>query len=628
MSSSRALRCVFLVLFVFAAGLHAQQADLNNTDQISQDVVSFLRAELAAHVSDIKSLDPPQERVVGALTVGEFSWGAFMRSLASYADLSGDRQLAGRDIPKLIGQVGLIEARDGGKTFAQLYAAIALRHFGNDLERNAVWQSLSNQEQAQWRSLLDPARFYDFKNRKVINLPENYFGVAARVAAIDFQLGIITDRTVVDDILNRAAEQFTRGSLYADDGYPAGRFDRYSNEYARYVYLAAEDAGRKDLMSAMELSLKAQMKLWWDLLSPDGYGYPWGRSLGAISYIDTMEIVGFLAGHPQFRPASLPELGAAYRAAWRWLKHDYQRERHLLNVFAFGRGNYSYINKEREWQQTGAFFGKVAGAQIWFNDGTKRESLSSIPPDWQRPDLARFEYFRKGDRPAGVWIVRQGNLRFVLPIVLGTKPGMSDYLPAPYDLVGFAPPVEQIFPTLTPFLELADGTVIVAADGADGIEPSADGRTLHATWRRWTRMGGKAGNVATEDLRSEVTWKIEGDSLVRTEELTASKPITIRRMWVSLPSTGSSVDTEFKFGRRVDVFHSDEGDLEASITDSDFPFTATLHANGNSKLGMGSRGAVPLYLEWECRSVELTTTSPRHWILKLKASRIPFPFPG
>lgn len=58
------------------------------------------------------------------------------------------------------------------------------------------------------------------------------------------------------------------------------------------------------------------MQLRWDLLSEDGYGYSWGRSLGAISYMDTMEIAAFLGKYPEFRPSPLPQLAAAYFAAW------------------------------------------------------------------------------------------------------------------------------------------------------------------------------------------------------------------------------------------------------------------------------------------------------------------------
>ena len=166
----------------------AQALDVVNTVQYSTDVSGFLRKELSAHVADLRStpghdlFDPPPERVVGVLASGEFSWGTFLRALASYSELSGERTLAGRDLPQVIGKAGLIEARRGGKAFAQMYAAMALCSFGTDLKTNPVWQSLTPQEQAEWRSLLDPSRFYDRKTRHVIDLPENYFGVAPRVA--------------------------------------------------------------------------------------------------------------------------------------------------------------------------------------------------------------------------------------------------------------------------------------------------------------------------------------------------------------------------------------------------------------------------------------------------------------
>ena len=66
----------------------------------------FLGKELAAHLSAIKSLDPPPERILGVPTTGEFSWGTFMRSLAAYAETTGNRELAGRDLAKWVGQIG------------------------------------------------------------------------------------------------------------------------------------------------------------------------------------------------------------------------------------------------------------------------------------------------------------------------------------------------------------------------------------------------------------------------------------------------------------------------------------------------------------------------------------------
>jgi hypothetical protein len=83
-------------------------------------------------------------------------------------------------------------------------------------------------------------------------------------------MGVLQDRGFVDSLLDRAAEPFTGGALYADDAGATGRYDRYSNEYARFVYEAAETVGRDDLLKALKPTLTAQMKLWWDLVSPDG----------------------------------------------------------------------------------------------------------------------------------------------------------------------------------------------------------------------------------------------------------------------------------------------------------------------------------------------------------------------
>ena len=618
--------CLFLLFFATLRGWTQQptpatssSSDTVSTNQFSQEVTAFLGREIGAHVADIHSFNPPQARVVGVPTQGMFDWGTFTRAVASYAALSGDKTIAGQDVTHVIGQAGLIEARQGGKTFAQLFGAISLRSFGKDLKTNAVWQALTPDEQTQWRSLLDPGRFYDKKTRHVINLPENYFGVAARIVTMDYQMGIISDRAFVDDLLNRAAEQFTQGGLYSDDNIPTGRYDRYSNEYARFVYESAENVGREDIMKAMEPTLKAQMRTWWDLLSPDGYGYPWGRSLGDISYIDTMEIVAFLAEHPQFRPAPLAQLASAYYAAWQWLEKDYQPKRHLLNVFGFGRGNYSYITPEREWQQTTGFFGKVSGAHASFIKVMNDEHIASFPAHLALPEVARFEYFRKGDRPAGVWLVRRGHLRFALPITTGLQPGISDYLPAPYSLPGYAPPVQQPVPAMTPYLELEDGRTIVAGDGADEITASADGLSLHAVWKRWAVLGTKAGELVDPGITAQVDWKIDGDSLVRTETVSAVKATPIRRFWVIVPTTGNHDATRFEDGHRIDRFDAPEGGLEVMVKQSDWPLQSELYATGDSALGKGSRGYVPLYLNLDARNVVIAPEKPMSWTLVLRA---------
>jgi hypothetical protein len=587
------------------------------TATLRDEVNTFLGKELAAHLSAIESLDPPPDRILGVPTTGEFSWGTFMRSLAAYAETTGNRELAGRDLAKWVGQIGLIESRAGSKAFSQLYAALALRHFGRDLKTNPLWQSLSPEEQKAWRSLLNPERFYDPKTNKVINLAENYLGVASRIASIGFDLGISNDRAFLDKLLDRAAVQFTSGEIYADDAPPTGRFDRYSNEYARYIWEAAEMAGRKDLLDKVRPSLIRQMRLWWDIVSEDGYSYNWGRSQGVVSYLDTPEIAGFLALHPEFRPAPLADIAALYYQAWNYLLHDYRSDAHLLSIFAFGRGNYAYISRDREWQQTTGFFGKLANSHTPIMNALEKEGITTFPVVPSLPQVARFEFFRKTpERSAGVWVVRQGMMRFALPITTGPKPGMSDYLPAPFGLPGFAAPVEQIYPALTPFIELADGRTVVATDGADMIEPGADGRSLRVRWTKWAVVGTPAGKVQDVGLTTEVVWRIEKGTLTREETLSSKQPVSIRRWRLAIPSTHDNLDMEM-LKRGLVRFQSSKGALDVMFG-ADFPVQGSLLATGDTALGRGVHGAIPLHLVFEAQNVDVRPGSPLKSTLILK----------
>lgn len=592
-----------------------------STSTLDQDVRGFLEKELAAHLGDIASLDPPPDRVLGAQTTGEYTWGTFMRSVAAYAQLSGVTTLAGRDLARTIADIGLLEVRLGGTRFSQLYGALSLRHYGADLSKNPLWAALNPDERKKWVYLLDATRFYNPATKQVINLPENYLGVAARIAAMAWEMKLLEGRDLLDPLLDRAAIQFTSGALYADDALPTGRYDRYSNEYARYVWEAAQIAGRRDLLDALRPSLAAQMRLWWDLVNPDGYGYPWGRSLGIVSYLDTLEIAGFLAINPEFRPAPLDQLAAAYYRAWQYLRHDYQDEQHVLSLFDYGRGNFAYISKDREWQQTVGFFGKLAHAHMQLMAGLRDAQIGQFPTTPSLSQVARFEFFNQKNRQAGVWLVRQGALRFALPITTATRPGVADYLPAPHGLPGFAVPVEQGVPALVPFLELEDGRRLVAADGADAIEPTSDGRQLRARWTRWAQLGSKPTEFVDPGITSEVEWRLEGQSLFRTERLTVARSMTLKRWAVSVPTTASQWRTDVVNGERVDRFEGREGRLTIADLESDWPHTVSIRATEDTALSRGARGSVPLILELEARDVQLKPGTSNAWRIELRVDQ-------
>jgi hypothetical protein len=602
------------------SGVRAVDDPPRTVAALAAEIDQFLLREVTAHFAAIPTLDPPPERVLNAKTVGEFSWGTFMRALAAESQHAGARRLADRDVAQWIGRMGLIEARAGSKAFSQMYAALALQHFGEDLERNGVWQSLSAAERDEWRALLDVKRFYDPVSRRVIDLPENYLGVAARVAAIGYRLGLTRDRAPLDALVDRAAEPFSGGRLFADDSPPTGRFDRYSNEYARYVWDAAEQADRQDILAMLRPSIATQMRLWWDLVDgDDGYGYPWGRSLGIVSYLDTLEIVAFLAKHAEFRPGPLADLVAQYALAWNYLRHDFKNETHLLSLFDFGRGNYSYISLDREWQQTTGFFGKAIVAQAMLIPSLTRDKLTAYPAKPALGAVRRFVFFRQTpQRSAGVWLVRQSAaFRFTLPITTGTRPGVADYLPAPHGMPGFAVPVERDVPAMVPYVELEDGRTIVATDGADEIHPSGDAREVRAVWRRWAQIGARSGQLVDPGLTSEVRWTLTDGSLERRETLTAAQPVAIRSWRVAVPTTNALAATSAGAVQLTGGAAS----LRVAVTPPWPGIEPQIQATGNGPLGRGARGAVPLHVVYEARGVRVVPGQPVTWQITLQPSQ-------
>jgi hypothetical protein len=622
-----------LSLVLFTASTQAENVD---REQFAADVTAFLQREITAHTLAVTNLESPQKFVLGVPSAGDFTWGSFMRAITDVSSLTGQTKIAGRDVPQFLGKLGLIESRQGGKTFSQLGAALALRRYGLNLETNALWQSLSPSEQNEWRALLNPERFYDLKTHHVINLPENYMGVASRIAVYDFQMGIATNRAFADDILTRAAGQFLRGALYTDDNLPTGRFDRYSQEYARFIYDASHNLGREDVQTAVEPALKAVMSTWYGLVSPEGYGYPWGRTIGDMSYLDSMEIVGFLAEHPEFRPAPLADLASVYYAAWNSLLHDYETDRHLLNIFGPGRGNYHYMTRERQWQQTTGFLFKSADSLKKLVTALRAEQVAGFPATPNLPNVSRFDFFRKGERQAGVWMSRQGSMHFVLPFTTGTRPGIGDYLPAPHGFPGFAAPVEQLVPALTPFLELDNGQTIAACDGADSVTPVS--LSLHnpvansldrviavnAKWHRWSLINpekhdddlpfGQPEQFIEPGLSAEVIWTPMGpNGLLRSETITASQPVLVRRLRLALPTTADHVvpDEKKELPSNVWRLGGPEGILEFSADMRNVPFTGTVQINrSDSLLGKGTRGPIPLTLMLEATNINVTPEAP------------------
>jgi hypothetical protein len=261
------------------------------------------------------------------------------------------------------------------------------------------------------------------------------------------------------------------------------------------------------------------------------------------------------------------------------------------------------------------FFGKALMAHDTLMRVLAGEKVTSFPVLPNLPPVARFEYFRRGDRPAGVWLVRQGRLGFALPITSGTRPGVADYLPAPHGLPGFAAPVEQSVPAGASYYELPDGRVLAATDGADEIKPGVDGRSLEATWRRFALVGGKTGNLVEPGFTVSITWRIDGATLTRTETVTAARDLSMRRLSFLLSSTATTYTNSASTIR----LSGPDGVLEATPS-GNLQMRSAIRAVGDEPLGRGPRVPIPTHVTYEADSLQLRAGQPQHWVLSLTAS--------
>ncbi len=187
---------------------------------------------------------------------------------------------------------------------------------------------------------------------------------------------------------------------------------------------------------------------------------------------------------------------------------------------------------------------------------------------------------------------------------------------------------------MVPFLELADGRVIAATDGADEIAPAADGKSLRVVWRRWVLIGSKAGQLVDPHILSEIVWHLEGSTLTRDETLKSTEPITIRRWWIAVPTTAAHNESSLVGGRRIDHFHFSQDRTDHSITNlaitnlaitnlaitgwADWPLKISLLATGDTALGRGARGEIPLHLVYESRDMRLAPNRANSWHLVIK----------
>jgi hypothetical protein len=116
-------------------------------------------------------------------------------------------------------------------------------------------------------------------------------------------------------------------------------------------------------------------------------------------------------------------------------------------------------------------------------------------------------------------------------------------------------------------------------------------------------------------LETEVTWSLaDGNNLFRTEAITASKAVTIRRLWMAVPTKADHIATRPEDGTRPDQLTSAHVTFDVRVLSSDWPMQISAFAIGDDSLGRGDRGPIPLNLILETKhEVTLQPNSTKKW---------------
>ncbi|RMG71778.1 MAG: hypothetical protein D6722_06325 [Bacteroidetes bacterium] len=569
------------------------------TEAMATHLQAVLGRELQASLDAIGEPEQMPAYLFGEPTGGGFSATGLPLALARYRLLTGATQLGPHDLRTWIDTRMQRAVGEGGTTFAQLGVAEVLQYEaeGKSLLRTPWWQVQNQTYQDALRAFLQTRRSYDpdrtetWTNADIGGRPNNYYGVALWLSVRATQLGLDAETALTDSLFARCL-----GLLEADGGWlddsknGRGAFDRYHFEFIRFVYEAAGEAGRRDVQARLRPWVKASGRLWWDLVDPvTGLAVHYGRSR-MNAWGDAAELAAFFASHPDLAPAPPEQVAVVFVRAWNhFFTAQYDTTRHLVRMLDFGRGTNGYAGRDRIWGYSIGTLGKMARAGHILLTALRQRGIPSFPVLMDKGNVSRYQAFRAGNPQFGVYVLSEGPfLHTVIP--LAGQGFSSEYLPVPYNLPGIELPVAVEGPLLTPWLTLANGTLLGLTEGAGTVSPHAEG--LGLGWTQWHDAKGQAHDPG---LRAEVDWTFQPQAGLLRYSLTLRSEAAIEGAKLAwwLPVAADSWDP----GRGTFFFGPYRYELKTS--GDLLPAYPVVEATGNGDLGKGARQPVPFLLRYE-----------------------------
>ncbi len=445
-----------------------------------------------------------------------------------------------RDDPKFVRylagfrQVADLTVDDTNDTWGIYYYCEAL--YG--LQRAGLLdQAVSPKTLAKLKLQLDWRRFVRPGDLTLIDLPNNYYGVAFSVARLRMLLGW-EDALASEALLAKAIDHYRKYSGaygFADETDGGGRFDRYS------VLLIGE-LSQRFIETGMTPppEIKAWLRRSVDLLLPRmnlrGEGFEYGRSIGAYGETCFLEVFTAAAKLGVLTPS---EEAMAYafstRIAARYADFWLDPKMGSVNLWQHGRRTDAYRAKHRIlgenlsltrqflytntlWNELG-FKGKTPdpGFAAW---------LDTLPKE-------TTTWFARGEYDRLVVTVRDGGHVIGLPLING-GPGQhmnAPYFPMPFSAGMLSGIADGTAPLLTPRFTLADGAQLMPLAWFQHAKATTQGRVTTVTYDlpAMDRMGADAP-VIDRRLTARTTYILSPGRITRIDEYRPIGALAVKRI--------------------------------------------------------------------------------------------------
>lgn len=401
------------------------------------------------------------------------------------------------------------------------------------------------------KAKLDWRRFVRTDDLTLINLPNNYYGVAFSVARLRYRLGW-EDASASEALLGKTLDHYRKYSGeygFADETDGEGRFDRYSVLLIGEISHRLIEAGMPATPEVRQW-LRRSVDLMLPRLNLRGEGFEYGRSIGAYGETAFLEVLTAAAKLDVLTPEE-KAMGYAFssRVAARYMDFWFDPKMGSVNLWDHGRRTDAYRGKHRilgENLSLGRQY--IYTSVIWNELGFKDKAPDAGYAAWlDKLPKRTVTWFAKGKNDRLVVTVRDKGRVIGLPIING---GDGQHQNTPYYPIPFSPGMLQgvadgAFPQLLPRITLADGAQLAPLAYAAHVKIAEQGARTTVTYDQdqLDRLGGK-GPVADDRFSAKTTYVLEPGRIRRTDVFTPKAGVSVKAVELAFASFSGKATTK------------------------------------------------------------------------------------